>query len=83
MKPAAINRQRAFLITGSMKMRIKLSGFIVMLLMFCPATYAKAQVSVSIGIGLPNLSVEINLPMYPTLAPVPGYTWSQFQSSRT
>ena len=48
-------------------------GLIVMLLLLCPVTYANAQVSVGIGIGLPNLSIGINLPMYPTLAPVPGY----------
>jgi hypothetical protein len=48
-------------------------GLIVMLLLLSPVTYAKAQVSVGIGIGLPNLSIGINLPMYPTLAPVPGY----------
>jgi hypothetical protein len=48
-------------------------GLIVVLLLLCPVSYAKAQVSVGIGIGLPNLSIGINLPMYPTLAPVPGY----------
>jgi len=48
-------------------------GLILMLLLLFPATYAKAEVSFSIGIGLPNLSIGINLPMFPTLAPVPGY----------
>ena len=54
-------------------MNIKLCGLFVMLLLVYPAMYAKAQVSFSLGIGLPNLSIGINLPMYPTLAPVPGY----------
>jgi hypothetical protein len=32
-----------------------------------------AEAQVSIGIGLPNVSIGINLPLYPELAPVPGY----------
>ena len=32
---------------------------------------AVAQVNVSIG--LPNMSIAVNLPMYPELVPVPGY----------
>ena len=46
-------------------------GLFVLMLLLCPVTYANAQVS--IGIGLPNLSIGINLPVYPELAPVPGY----------
>ncbi|MGB9082672.1 MAG: hypothetical protein WCD00_15355 [Desulfuromonadaceae bacterium] len=46
-------------------------GLIVLSMLFCSATYSGAQVS--IGIGLPNLSIGINLPLYPELAPVPGY----------
>lgn len=46
-------------------------GLIVLSMLFCSATFAGAQVS--IGIGLPNLSIGINLPVYPELAPVPGY----------
>lgn len=46
-------------------------GIIVLSMMICSATFAGAQVS--IGIGLPNLSIGINLPVYPELAPVPGY----------
>jgi hypothetical protein len=34
-------------------------------------TFAPAQVS--IGIGTPNVSLGINLPVFPTLVPVPGY----------
>ncbi len=52
-------------------MKKSIYGLIVVLLLLCPATYAKAQVS--IGIGLPNLSIGINLPIYPDLVPVPGY----------
>ncbi|OGU13630.1 MAG: hypothetical protein A2076_08775 [Geobacteraceae bacterium GWC2_53_11] len=46
-------------------------GLFVLMILLCPVTYAKAQVS--IGIGLPNLSIGINLPVFPELAPVPGY----------
>ena len=47
------------------------NGLIVLSMLFCSATYAEAQVS--IGIGLPNLSIGINLPVFPELTPVPGY----------
>jgi hypothetical protein len=40
-------------------------------LFLCPVAPAAAQVS--IGIGLPNVSIGINIPLYPDLAPVPGY----------
>ena len=50
-----------------------LHGFIVMSLLLFPATHAKAEVNIGIGIGLPNLSIGINLPMFPTLEAVPGY----------
>jgi len=46
-------------------------GLLVLSLLLCPAAFAGAQVS--IGIGLPNVSIGINLPLYPQLAPVPGY----------
>ena len=46
-------------------------GLIVLSMLFCSATFAGAQIS--IGIGLPNLSIGINLPVYPELTPVPGY----------
>lgn len=46
-------------------------GLVVLSLLFCSATFARA--GVSIGIGLPNLSIGINLPFYPELTPVPGY----------
>ena len=46
-------------------------GVIVLSMLFCSATFAGAQVS--IGIGLPNVSIGINLPLYPELTPVPGY----------
>ncbi|NTV48674.1 MAG: hypothetical protein HGB32_02950 [Geobacteraceae bacterium] len=44
---------------------------IALSLLLCSVTTAPA--SVSIGIGLPNLSIGINLPLFPELAPVPGY----------
>src|SRR5512137_844108 len=34
---------------------------------------APATAQVSIGIGLPNVSIGINLQTYPQLVPVPGY----------
>jgi hypothetical protein len=46
-------------------------GIVVLSMLFCSVTFAGAQVS--IGIGLPNLSIGINLPLYPELTPVPGY----------
>lgn len=46
-------------------------GLIVLSMLFCSATFAGAQIS--IGIGLPNVSIGINLPIYPDLTPVPGY----------
>ena len=46
-------------------------GLIVLWFLLCPVTFAAAQVS--IGIGLPNLSIGINMPYFPELVPVPGY----------
>jgi hypothetical protein len=46
-------------------------GLIAMSLLLCSATTAPAQLS--IGIGLPNVSIGINLPLFPELVPVPGY----------
>ncbi len=40
-------------------------------LLLCASTAALAQVSVSIG--MPGVSIGINLPVYPQLVPVPGY----------
>ena len=54
---------------GNMK-RIQY-GLIGLSMMLFPATFASAQVS--IGIGLPNVSIGINLPLFPELSPVPGY----------
>lgn len=48
-------------------------GFIVLCMVALLATSASAQISVGIGIGLPNLQIGINLPGVPLLAPVPGY----------
>ncbi len=44
---------------------------VVLLMLLCSATAAPAQVS--IGIGLPGVSIGINLPLFPELVPVPGY----------
>ncbi|MDO9069461.1 MAG: hypothetical protein Q7W05_13520 [Deltaproteobacteria bacterium] len=46
-------------------------GLIMLLMLMGPVNSAKAQVS--IGIGLPNVSIGINLPMFPHLTRVPGY----------
>jgi hypothetical protein len=40
-------------------------------MLLCPLTSAAAQVSFEIG--LPNVSIGINLPVYPRLVRVPGY----------
>ncbi len=48
-----------------------LCGLIGLLILLGPVTYAKAEIS--IGIGLPNVSIGINLPLFPHLIPVPGY----------
>jgi hypothetical protein len=44
---------------------------LMLLLLLCPVTYAGAQVSLSIG--LPSVSIGINLPLLPNLVPIPGY----------
>jgi len=46
-------------------------GLIVMVMLLCSVTSARA--GVSIGIGLPNVSIGVNLPLFPELVPVPGY----------
>lgn len=48
-------------------------GLRVLWMLFCLATSALAQVSIGIGIGLPGVSIGINLPVYPQLVLVPGY----------
>jgi len=46
-------------------------GLVVLWMLLCAVTSATAQVSVSIG--LPGLSIGINVPVYPELVRVPGY----------
>jgi hypothetical protein len=45
---------------------------LVGLCMFLGAT-APVWAQVSIGVGLPGVSIGINLPVYPQLVRVPGY----------
>jgi len=47
-------------------------GIAVLLLVVC-CSVTSVTAGVSIGIGLPNLSIGINLPLFPELVPVPGY----------
>jgi hypothetical protein len=47
------------------------TGLIVLWMLLCSITSAAAQVS--IGIGLPGVSIGFNLPVYPQLVLVPGY----------
>ncbi len=54
--------------TGGQAMRNEL---IVFWMLLVSVTSATAQVT--IGIGLPHVSIGINLPLYPELEPVPGY----------
>jgi len=54
--------------TPGQKMRY---GFIVLWMLFWSMTPAVAQVS--IGIGLPGVSIGIHLPLFPELVQVPGY----------
>lgn len=46
-------------------------GLIVLAILLCSTTSAVAQLSVEVG--LPGISIGINLPVYPDLVPVPGY----------
>ncbi|HBG06448.1 MAG: hypothetical protein A2075_13095 [Geobacteraceae bacterium GWC2_58_44] len=46
-------------------------GLFVLLILLCSAHSAPAQVSIAIGV--PHVSIGINLPLYPELVPVPGY----------
>jgi hypothetical protein len=54
-------------------MRKTLYGFVALGMLMGSANQADAGVSIGIGIGLPNLSIGINLPLYPDLVAVPGY----------
>ena len=46
---------------------------ILFAILLCAVVPATATAQVSIGIGLPNLQIGINLPLYPRLVRVPGY----------
>jgi len=52
-------------------MRKEYLGLIVLSMLACATAPAAAQVS--IGIGLPHVSIGINLPVYPEFVPVRGY----------
>jgi hypothetical protein len=45
----------------------------ILLLWMLVLPVAPADAQVSIGIGLPHVSIGINLPLYPDLEPIPGY----------
>ncbi|BDV44657.1 hypothetical protein GURASL_35800 [Geotalea uraniireducens] len=47
-------------------------GIVMLGLLLC-CSAPPAQAGISIGIGLPNLQIGINLPLFPDLVPVPGY----------
>ncbi len=51
--------------------KIRCGVIVLAMLLCCSVTPVSAQVS--IGIGLPNVSIGINIPLFPELAPVPGY----------
>ncbi|HOP41144.1 MAG TPA: hypothetical protein PLI53_08875 [Geobacteraceae bacterium] len=51
-----------------LKIRI---GITVLCLVLCLGAVAEAQVS--IGVGTPNVSIGINLPLFPQLVRIPGY----------
>ncbi|ABQ27600.1 hypothetical protein Gura_3444 [Geotalea uraniireducens Rf4] len=51
--------------------KIRCGVIVLWMLLCCSVTSVSAQVS--IGIGLPNVSIGINLPLFPELVPVPGY----------
>jgi len=51
--------------------KIRCGVVVLLLLLCCSVTPVPGQVS--IGIGLPHVSIGINLPLFPELVPVPGY----------
>lgn len=53
--------------------KIRFGVVLLWMLLCCSVTPVSAQVSIGIGISTPNLSIGINLPLYPELVPVPGY----------
>lgn len=46
---------------------------LVLSLLIFPISAARADVSVGIGVSVPGVSIGINMPVYPTLVPVPGF----------
>ncbi len=49
-------------------------GIMALLLLICAsAAFGSTQVSIGVGIGLPNVSIGFNMSNYPELAPIPGY----------
>ena len=51
---------------------MRLDQILLWMMLFTGAP-AHSQLSVGIGIGMPGISIGINLPLYPELVPVPGY----------
>jgi hypothetical protein len=54
------------------KMRKMRCAIVVLSMLLC-CSVTSARADVSIGIGLPSLTIGINLPVFPELVPVPGY----------
>ncbi len=49
------------------------TGYVLLVMWLLLSPVGSAQAQVSVAIGLPNLSIGINMPIYPELVPVLGY----------
>jgi hypothetical protein len=55
------------------KMKNVRFGLLVLWMLQCSVAFSSAEVSIGIGIGVPNLSIGINFSSLPELVPVPDY----------